>query len=96
LNESAPNNTPPDKGGLYKIHTQILTALLYPLHPSLKPFYTLIYINTIHNCPVFDAFPSSVSAVILAQKLVFLQVLPVSAIVLLLYCSSEAYNIAVF
>jgi hypothetical protein len=49
-----------------------------------------------HNYPVFDSFPSSVSAVSLAQKLVYLQVLPVNAVVLLLYYSLEAYNTAVF
>jgi hypothetical protein len=48
------------------------------------------------NCPVFDAFPSSVGAVILAQKLVFLLVPHVESIVLLLYYSLEAYSRAVF
>jgi hypothetical protein len=48
------------------------------------------------NYPVFDSFPNSVGAVSPAQKLVYLQVLPVSAVVLLLYYSLEAYSIAVF
>jgi hypothetical protein len=48
------------------------------------------------NYPVFDAFPNSVGAVILAQKLVFLQVLSARTVILLLYYSLEAYDKAEF
>jgi len=49
-----------------------------------------------HNYLVFDAFPSSVGAVIPARKLVFLLVPYVESVVLLLYYSLEAYSRAVF
>jgi hypothetical protein len=49
-----------------------------------------------HNCPVFNAFPNSVGAIIPARKLVFLLVPHIESIVLLLYYSLEAYNRAIF
>jgi len=73
LNEIAPNSAPLYKGRLYKMYTQILTVLPYPLPPSLRPFYTLLHIYTMRNYPVY-ASPNSVNTVIQVQILVSHQV----------------------